>query len=572
MRNIVFLLLRQLRTPLIVLIVVYAVSVLGFVLIPGVDNQGRPWHMDFFHAFYFVSILGTTIGLGEVPYAFTDAQRMWAMISIYGTVFTWLYAIGSLLAVIQNAAFRSLLTENAFRRGLRRITEPYYLVCGYGDTGSFLVRALSEAGIRSVVIDIDSERINALQLEDLRFPVPGLCADAAVPETLRIAGLTHARCAGVVALTNFDQVNLKVVISAKLLNPRLSTIARAETHDAEANIASFGTDHVINPFDTFADRLALALKSPGMYLLYDWMTGVPHERLSEPVFPPPGRWVLCGYGRFGKAVYERLADARIRTTVVELDPESTHAPPDAIVGRGTEAVTLREAEIEQAAGIVAGTDDDANNLSIVLTARELNPDLFIVARQNQRENNPIFRAASIDLVMQRGSIIAHKIFALITTPLLSEFLAAAGAMDDGWANQMVSRISGITADEAPHAWGVTVDHEDGTAVCAALDEGGSVRLEDLYRDPRNRDDRLACLALLIRRGNEHILAPPETSALQPGDQILFVGRYGTRAQMDWVVKNENVFHYVHTGRERGSGYLWRWLRAQREARTQFRTR
>lgn len=557
MRNVAFILLRQLRAPLIVLIVVYSVAVLGFVLIPGVDDHGQAWHMDFFHAFYFVSILGTTIGLGEVPYAFTDSQRMWTLVSIYSTVFAWLYAIGSLLAVIQNQAFRSLLSENAFRRAVRRIMEPYYLVCGYGDTGSFLVRALAEAGIRSVVIDIDNDRINALHLEDLRFPVPGLCADAAMPDALRAAGLNHPHCAGVVALTNVDQVNLKVVISAKLLNPRLATIARAETHDAEANIASFGTDHVINPFDTFAGRLALALESPGMYLLYDWMTGVPHEHLSEPVFPSVGRWVLCGYGRFGKAVCERLADARVRTTIVEANPEGTHAPPDTITGRGTEAVTLREAEIEQAVGIVAGTDDDANNLSIVLTARELNPNLFIVARQNQRENNPIFRAASINIIMQRGSIIAHKIFALITTPLLSEFLEAARKMDNEWANQMVSRISGITADEAPRAWAVTIDEEGAPAVRAAIDKGDPVNLEELYRDPRNRDQRLDCFALLIKRDEEHLLAPSESTQVQVGDRILFVGRYGVRAQLDWVVKNENVFHYVYTGRERGSSYLWR---------------
>ena len=91
----VFLLLRRLRSPLIVLIVVYAVAVFGFTLIPGVDDQGRPWRMGFFHAFYFVSFLGTTIGLGEIPYPFTDAQRLWALLSIYATVVAWLYGIGA---------------------------------------------------------------------------------------------------------------------------------------------------------------------------------------------------------------------------------------------------------------------------------------------------------------------------------------------------------------------------------------------------------------------------------------------------------------------------------------------
>ncbi len=66
MQNVIYLLLRRMRLPLIVVILAYAVSILGLVLIPGVDDQGNPWRMDFFHAFYFVSFTGSTIGYGEV--------------------------------------------------------------------------------------------------------------------------------------------------------------------------------------------------------------------------------------------------------------------------------------------------------------------------------------------------------------------------------------------------------------------------------------------------------------------------------------------------------------------------
>ena len=49
------LVLRRMRVPLLVLIAAYAVSILGLALVPGVDDQGRPWRMGFFEAFYFVS-------------------------------------------------------------------------------------------------------------------------------------------------------------------------------------------------------------------------------------------------------------------------------------------------------------------------------------------------------------------------------------------------------------------------------------------------------------------------------------------------------------------------------------
>lgn len=564
MHNLVYVLLRRIHVPLIVLVCVYAIAILGFVLIPGMDDQGRPWDMDFFHAFYFVSFMGTTIGLGEIPYPFTDAQRLWAAVSIYGTVFAWLYGIGAALSLLQDAAFQSTLREHAFRRAVRLITEPFYLVCGYGDTGSTLVRALSEAGYRAIVIEVEQNRIIALELEDLGMPVPGLCANAAEPETLVVAGLQRPNCAGVIALTNVDEVNLNISITAKLLRPRVATIARADSRSVEANMLSFGTDQVLNPFDTFAGRLALALHSPGMFLLYEWMTAVPHMPLREPLFPPHGRWILCGYGRFGKAVHERLIAEGIQVTIVEAAPEMTRAPDGTIYGSGAEAATLLEAGIKDAVGIVAGTDNDANNLSIIMTARELKPSLFMVARQNQQQNNITFKAARLDLTMKRGTVIANKIFALTTTPLLADFLEAAHHHSNEWANQLVSRIGGIAGDEVPQTWVLEITPATTPALYAGIVRGKAASVGDLYRNPRNRDKRLPCLALMIKRGETIILLPENDEVLQRGDSILLCGRFGADLQMEWIAKNYNAFDYIYSGEERASGTVWRWLKREND--------
>ena len=74
MDNIVFLILRQMRRPLLTLVTVYAIAILGLALIPGRDAAGNIWHMDLFHAFYFVSFMSTTIGFGEIPYEFTESD------------------------------------------------------------------------------------------------------------------------------------------------------------------------------------------------------------------------------------------------------------------------------------------------------------------------------------------------------------------------------------------------------------------------------------------------------------------------------------------------------------------
>jgi Trk K+ transport system NAD-binding subunit len=558
MNQVIFLILRRMRAPLVVLIVAYAISILGLVLIPGTDAEGNPWQMDFFHAFYFVSYMATTIGFGEIPYAFNEAQRMWTVLAVYLTVVGWLYAIGKILALIQDSAFKQAVVEQAFARGVRHMAEPFYIVCGYGDTGSLLVRTMVQRNMRAVVVDISPERINELELEDLDMFVPGLCADASLSLTLNEAGLQHKHCVGVVALTDSDAVNLKIAITTKLLHPGIKVICRAETHDAEANMASFGTDRIINPYDTFAHRLALALHSPGTHLLYEWLTAVPETELPVPLYPPHGTWVLCGYGRFGKAVKANLDKEGVETVIIEVDPEGTGCSNFCVVGRGTEAETLSLAGVEQAVGIVAGTDDDANNLSIVMTAAHLNPDLFMVARQNKCDNDEIFQAALLDLVMQRSEIIARDILALLTTPLLDQFLRLILEESNEWANQQVSRMSAVTGDLVPDVWSFHVDGEDAPALMAVLSKGGEVVLGDLLRDPRGRDQTLECLPLLlVRRNHESHLFPADELPLEPGDEVLFGGKGWVMERMKWALQNHNALRYVQTGEEHASGYLWR---------------
>jgi len=559
MHNLVYLLLRRMRLPLIMVILAYAVSVIGLVLIPGIDDQGNPWRMDFFHAFYFVSFLGSTIGFGEIPYPFTDAQRLWTMVAIYTTVIAWLYAIGSLFALFSDPGFRNIMAFTLFNRAVRRVREPFYLVCGLGDAGHLLVHELAGQHIRTIVIDKQENRIQAQQLEDLPVYVPGLCADAADSSTLTAAGLNSRYCMGVIALTGSDQVNLMIAITSKLLSPDLPVICRSEAHDSEANMASLGTDHIINPYDTFARRFALMLKSPSMFLVYEWLTSIRDAPLSEFSAPPKGTWIICGYGRFGKALQESLSFEGIHTVLVEPDIEETDAPEDVIIGRGTEAITLHEADIEHADGLIAGTDDDSNNLSIIITAADLNSKLFTVARQNRRRNDAIFTAARPDVIMQPGTIISQHIVALLTIPLLKDFLRLAGQQNEEWANILVSRVVGILTDRPPDSWTVNLDTRQAPAILEMTGKGCDVTIGMLCTDPRDLALTLPCVPLYLQRAAEEILLPGNDCVLQPGDRLLLCGRQDAETYMRWTMKNFNVLTFIATGVDRPSRSVWRWL-------------
>jgi voltage-gated potassium channel len=558
-----FLILRRMRAPLLVLIWVYAVSVLGLVLMPGADIDGRPQHLSFFHAFYIMTYTATTTGFGELPVPFSDAQRLWVTLSLYVSVVAWLYAIGALIALLRDKALRQLFEQNRFAIQVRRLNEPFYIVCGYGDTGGAVVRSMIERRLGAVVIDGDQNRLNDLMLENLPVHVPGLCADAGQPGNLNLAGLDHPRCRGVLALCEDDQVNLKIAISARLLSPGTMVICRAQSHDTEANMASFGTDAIINPFDTFADRLALALHSPDMHLLHEWLTAIPGTPLRERLNPPRGTWVICGYGRFGKAVQRYLNYEGVSTVIIESDPKKTRAPKDVIVGRGTEAVTLREAHIEKAVGIVAGTDVDANNLSIIVTARELNPRLFLVARQNDSENDAIFQAARLDLVMQRARAISRRILSLITVPLLTDFLRLARHQKQDWAQSLIECMRLELGGVAPDLWTVAITEELAPAAREWVQAGKALPLSFLVRDPHERERRLNVVPLLLKRGKDHELLPSESTELMSGDQVLFCGQAGMARRQQRALHDARAIHYLLSGETQPEGAVWRWLAQRR---------
>jgi hypothetical protein len=141
----IFLVMRRMRAPLIVIIVIFAVSVLGLSLMPGQDAQGRPDRMSLFESFYFMSYTATTIGFGELPFAFTAAQRMWVTLSIFLAVIGWAYAIGSLLSLMQDQGFRQALARRSFHRAVRRIREPFLLLVGYGNASKMLARSTTWA-------------------------------------------------------------------------------------------------------------------------------------------------------------------------------------------------------------------------------------------------------------------------------------------------------------------------------------------------------------------------------------------------------------------------------------------
>lgn len=557
MDSILFLILRRLRRPIILIIVSFSVAILGFTLMPGLDDKGQPWHISLFEALYIISYTATTIGFGEVPYAFSKAQRMWMVLSIYITVIPWFYAIGKIVSLLQDVALKQAITANRFQRAVANLQEPFYILCSYGQSANLLLHALDDKGVRVVVIESSQERLNELELSETKNVVLHICADAVLPENLIRAGILNSFCKGVITLTDNDDANLAVAVSVKLMKPDLFVAARAERTDIAANMASFGTDLIINPYKLFGEQMAMRVHALGVYLLHEWLTGVPGDCLPPPETPPKGKWVVCGYGRFGKSVVENLEREHITTTIVEAMPELTGCS-DCIVGSGTEAKTLLEAGIKEAVGIVAGTDNDVNNLSIVMTGYELNPSLFVVIRKNRRHNTALFKQFSANITMQPTEIIAHECLAHLISPLLGQFLYLLRSQSNEWANQLIGKLVSVVGESVPETWSITIDATNASAVTDFLHEGKFLNLAHLTLDPFAREHTLKMVPILHVRNQESVMLPDLSTSLEIGDRILFCGTPSAKSALSNTLNNIRTLTYVAQGIHLPSSLIWRW--------------
>nr|WP_288090963.1 potassium channel protein [Thauera sp.] len=556
--------LRRMRAPLILLILLMAVSVLGLTLAPGVDEHGNVHYLSFFHAFYFISYTATTIGFGEIPHSFSDQQRLWVIVSIYLSVVGWAYTLGSVFSLLSDRSLQQAIAMQRFVRAVRRLREPFYLVCGYGETGRLICSALDRMGLRSVVIEIDETKVGEIELHSFSADVPALCADASSPETLKYAGLTHPHCAGVIALTNEDATNLAIAIAARLLAPKLPALCRAEHRETSANMASFGTRHIINPFERFGETLALALHAPAASQLLDWLTGLPGSTVERRRDPPRGHWIVCGHGRFGRWMVDAMDAEALPVTIIdrELRPDSTHRW---VQGDGTGANALKEADVMQATGIVAGTSSDVDNLSIAVTARELNPELFVILRQNQYANQALFDAFESDITVLPSEIIAHECLAILGTPLLVPFLREVRMRDESWCSTQLERLTARLGWTVPEIWSERLNLKSAPALYRRLMRGETVTLDMLLRSPTDRTVPLDCEVLYLDRDDDdHLLMPAGNTSLRPGDELLLAGTRRARSDLGLGIGNEHTLAYLITGEDLPGG--WIWLRLARRGR------
>ena len=137
-------------------------------------------------------------------------------------------------------------------------------------------------------------------------------------------------------------------------------------------------------------------------------------------------YILCGYGRIGRMIAKEIVAKGLPLVVIENHEDVIEdLEKDGVLymrGDASDEDNLLTAGINKAAGIISAVSSDADNLYIILTARGLNPDIFILTRATEERSIKKLQGAGADRVISPYLIGARKMAEALLRPTVADFL------------------------------------------------------------------------------------------------------------------------------------------------------
>lgn len=137
-------------------------------------------------------------------------------------------------------------------------------------------------------------------------------------------------------------------------------------------------------------------------------------------------YIICGYGRIGETITKELVESRIPLVVIEQDEEVIQKLEDSgflyLAMDATLEETLLAAGLMRAKGLVTAVSSDANNVFIALTARGINPDVFILARAIEPANESKLLRAGANKVVSPYVIGGKRMAEILQKPTVVDFI------------------------------------------------------------------------------------------------------------------------------------------------------
>ena len=166
------------------------------------------------------------------------------------------------------------------------------------------------------------------------------------------------------------------------------------------------------------------------FLVEGWIRSVlGRQKLDNQIKKLDDHYIVCGYGRIGQLLTQYLVQKYINVVVIEKDSKhENHLDGDGVlylIGEAADENVLIRAGIKRASGIIAGVGTDDENVLLVQLARQLNPDIFVVARAYRDSSKKTLEEAGAHKVISPYDIGARRMAHAILRPTVIKFLETA---------------------------------------------------------------------------------------------------------------------------------------------------
>jgi len=231
------------------------------------------------------------------------------------------------------------------------------------------------------------------------------------------------------------------------------------------------------------------------------------RRVQRQIEHLAGHYVVCGFGRMGRIVCKELAAKPVPFVVVDTDPEALRQLQEqnylCVDGDATEDTVLIGAGIERARGLVSALSRDEDNVYVVLSARQLKPDLLIVARaEDERSEIKLLRAGA--------------------TRVVSPYVIGGSRMAGALLRPAVLDV----VDLATHYRSIELKIEELAVAAGAFAAGATLRESAL------REDHGVIVIAIKRASGEMVFNPDPELRIDAGDRLVVMGQSNSLDELD----------------------------------------
>jgi voltage-gated potassium channel len=240
------------------------------------------------------------------------------------------------------------------------------------------------------------------------------------------------------------------------------------------------------------------------------------KKLERQIQKLKNHYIICGYGRVGRIICEEIKKSR-PTPVVVIDSDSTLTPMIEehgylyYLGDATSEETLLKAGILSAKGLATALDSEADNVYITLTAKGLNPELFVLARAGRRGSEIKLERAGADRVISPHQIGGFRMAQALLRPNVAEFIDFATHDPD----------SGMNMEEIP---------------VRANSQFSDISLVD--SGIRQQFDLI--IVAIKKTSGEMLFNPASHTRIQIGDTLIALGQRSNLIKLERLLGNINA--------------------------------